>query len=71
MTVPELSSILDRPIGTLYAWIRKGWLPVRRARTSYREILLVRLEDARSAVATRNDANGQSQEWTAPSPKRR
>jgi DNA invertase Pin-like site-specific DNA recombinase len=71
MTVPELSSILDRPIGTLYAWIRKGWLPVRRARTSCREILLVRLEDARSAVGSRNEANGRIQEWKAPSPKLR
>jgi len=67
MTVPELSCILDRPIGTLYAWIRNGWLRVRRVKTSYREILLVRLEDARSAIENRNKQIVQ--EWKAPAPK--
>jgi DNA invertase Pin-like site-specific DNA recombinase len=69
MTVPELSCRLDRPIGTLYAWIRYGWLPVRRVQTSCREILLVRLVDAQSLVSRRNDAARRSQKWKAPTPQ--
>jgi DNA invertase Pin-like site-specific DNA recombinase len=70
MTVPELSSHLDRPLGTLYAWIRYGWLPVRRVQTSYREILLVRLQDAQALRVRRREAVHGNQKWKAPSPKR-
>ena len=69
-TVPELSGILDLPIGTLYAWIRNNWLPARRVQTSYREILLVRLKDAQTTIIRRREANGRSHEWKAPVPKR-
>ena len=69
-TVPELSGILNLPIGTLYAWIRNDWLPARRVQTSYREILLVRLKDARHTIANRQEANCRSHEWKAPAPKR-
>ena len=68
-TVPELAHHLDRPIGTLYAWIRNGWLPVRRVRTSYREIFLVRLETAQALAEARRTAAHLPQAWAAPSPE--
>lgn len=68
VTVTELAHRLDRPLGTLYGWIRSGWLPVRRVQASYREIVLVRLEDAERVVAERQAAAHRPQTWTPPKP---
>jgi len=69
LTVPELAHRLDRPLGTLYAWIRYGWLPVRRIPVSSREILLVRLGAAQSLVEKRQAAALSPQSWTPPTPR--
>src|SRR4051794_27656416 len=68
-TVPELAHRLDRPLGTLYAWIRYGWLPVRRVPVSDREILLVRLGAAQALVEQRRAAARAMQAWTPPTPQ--
>lgn len=62
LTVGELAHRLDRPIGTLYAWIRYGWLPVRRVHASYRNVLLVRLTDAQMLAEKRAAATLRLQE---------
>jgi len=69
LTVPELAHRLDRPLGTLYAWIRYGWLPVRRVPVSDREILLVRLGSAQALVEQRRAAARATQAWTPPTPQ--
>ncbi len=69
LTVPELAHRLDRPLGTLYAWVRYGWLPVRRVRVSQREILLVRLGAAQALVEQRRAASQATQAWTPPIPR--
>jgi DNA invertase Pin-like site-specific DNA recombinase len=68
-TVPELAHRLDRPLGTLYAWIRYGWLPVRRVPVSDREILLVRLGAAQALIEQRRAAARATQAWTPPAPR--
>jgi hypothetical protein len=69
LTVPELAHRLDRPLGTLYAWIRYGWLPVRRVRVSQREILLVRLGAAQALLEQRRAAARATQAWAPPAPQ--
>lgn len=68
VTVTELAARIDRPLGTLYAWVRRGWLPVRRVQASYREVFLVRLPDAEALVASRVAAACEPQRWNAPEP---
>jgi hypothetical protein len=68
MTVPELSFRLDRPIGSFYAWIRYGLLPVRRVQADYREILLIRLADAQSLLERRHQAARRRRQWNTPEP---
>jgi hypothetical protein len=71
LAVSELAHRLDRPLGTLYAWIRHGWLPVRRVRTSHREVLLVRLSAAQALAEQRREAARAraTQPWTPPRPQ--
>ncbi len=69
LTVPELAHRLDCALGTLYAWIRYDWLPVRRVRVSYREILLVRFGTAQALVEQRRAAARATQAWTPPTPQ--
>ncbi len=69
LSVPELAHRLDRPLGTLYAWVRYGWLPVRRVRVSQREILLVRLGAAQALLEQRRAASQATQAWTPPPPQ--
>ncbi|KOX59593.1 hypothetical protein ADL19_05040 [Streptomyces purpurogeneiscleroticus] len=68
LTVAELAHRLDRPLGTLYAWVRYGWLPVRRVYASYRDVFLVRLADAQTLIEKRQAATGAPQAWTPPPP---
>lgn len=68
VTVTELAARVDRPLGTLYAWVRRGWLPVRRVQASYREVFLVRLSDAEALLASRMAAAQAPQRWRAPEP---
>lgn len=68
MTVAELAHRLDRPLGTLYAWVRYGWLPMRLVRASYREVFLIRLEDAQALIEKRQAAARAPQAWTPLTP---
>ena len=69
LTVAELAHRLDRPLGTLYGWIRSGWLPVRRVHASYRDVFLVRLADAQALIEKQYAAAKASQTWTPPVPQ--
>jgi DNA invertase Pin-like site-specific DNA recombinase len=68
LTVAELAHRLDRPLGTLYAWVRYGWLPVRRVHASYRDVFLVRLADAQTLIEKRQAVTRAPQAWTPPPP---
>jgi len=66
VTVGELAPEFDLPVGTLYSWIRKEWLPVRRASASFRDVYLIRKADVEQLVAKRRRLARQTQKWTPP-----
>lgn len=68
MTVSELAPELDLPVGTIYSWIRNGWLPVRRVYASFRELCFVRKSDAQSLAAKRRASARLPQKWDPPTP---
>jgi DNA invertase Pin-like site-specific DNA recombinase len=69
MTVTELAPELDLAVGTLYSWIRNGWLPARRVFASFRDIYLIKKSDVESLVVTRRAMSRLPQKWNPPSPK--
>jgi len=68
MTVAEIASALDQPVSTIYYWIYKGWLPIRRVTALNRELYLIHLSDAQKLVTERQIAAKQPQKWLPPTP---
>ena len=69
LTVAELAHRRNRPLGTLYGWIRSSWLPMRRVHASYRDMFLVRLADAQALVEKQYAVAKAAQTWTPPVPQ--